>query len=101
MENVQAFLPNDATTVTLSVSTSSARVAVQPSGFRLRYWRLYNAGDATVFITSGASTVTAAVATGMPIPAGAVEVIGSNNAYLAAITASGTATLYATPGVGI
>lgn len=65
--------------------------------------RVYNAGTAAAFINFGTSTVEAAAATSVPVPVGAIEVfaIGPGVTHMAAITASGTATVYATPGQGI
>ena len=63
--------------------------------------RVYNATSVTVFIQFGDSTVAATTAK-MPIPAGAVETIqiGRATTHVAGITASGTGTLYVTPGMG-
>ena len=94
------FHPNDAaTTVNIAATTSSARVAVNtaPTGRNLR---IHNAGAALVFFEFGGSGINAAVATGIPIPAGAVEIFRTIGSHVAAITASGTATLYITPGEG-
>lgn len=100
------FCPIDDATASVSVTTSSANALIKadPEGaFQLR---LYNAGTSTAFYAVGNSSVTAAV-TDVPIPSGAVEVITVQNpqsapvTHIAAITASGTATLYASTGFGI
>lgn len=94
-------------TANLSVSTSSSRVAKTAlptnSGGATHELRLVNTGSVVVFVEFGDSAVTAAVATGMPILPGTVESFQLNAAqtHIAAITASGTATLYATTGLGV
>jgi hypothetical protein len=94
------FRPQAANTASLAVTTSSDRVAItgNPTQVRLRT----NGADAVAFITFGDSTVTAATATGIPLGPGAIEVfsVPLNATHIAAITASGTATLYVTPGEG-
>jgi hypothetical protein len=66
--------------------------------------RVYNAGTATIFLAFGDVTVTATTA-GYPVPSGAIEVITVPNVAaapnVAGITASGTATVYITPGAGL
>jgi len=107
MDDLRIFRPTLGGTVNLSVTSSTGRVAVltatslaDVSGSSVI--RLYNAGSVAVFVEFGDGTVTAAVATGMPIAPGSVEAFRVNPAQtnVAAITASGTATLYATPGAG-
>lgn len=93
-------------TVTRSVTTSSARVALTqaPSSPAELTVIVFNEGPSTAFVKFGSSTVTAAVASGHPIAAGASEVFSVNataNTHLAAITAASTATLYVTSGAGI
>lgn len=102
MTDINAFQPNGAT-VNLSVTTSSGNVALTGVGTGANV-RLYNAGTATVFVAFGTSSAAAATTSaGIPIPAGAIEIytVGPTITYLAAITASGTATLYATTGQGV
>lgn len=83
-------------TVTLAATTTTSRVAL-PS----RNVRFHNGGSATVFVRFGDSTVTAAVTNAMPIPAGGVEMFCHADAtHIAAIYASGTGTIYVTPGEG-
>lgn len=95
-----AFRPGNASTVSLSASAASSNVQVQTANTS-RHVRIYNSGSVTVFIEQGGSGVTAATATGYPIPAGAVEIISCPEQYIAAITASSTATVYFTPGEGL
>ena len=104
---MQPFHPVVGSTVSISATTSSSAVALnsQPNIGRF-HLRIFNAGSATVFITRGTSTV-AATTSSYPIPSGAIEVITINNAdaspvtHVAAITASGTATVYFTVGWGV
>lgn len=84
-----------ATTTSLSVSFSSV------NGKRKQY-RVYNAGSSLAFVRQGTGTVTAVVSTSgqagdMPVPSGAIEVFDmGENDVIAAITASGGATVYVT-----
>ncbi len=81
-------------------------------------FRIYNAGSAIAYVAFGDSTVTATVPTAgtgtggtagsFPCGSGITEVqaaassdAGSTALYIAAITSSSTADLYATPGNGI
>lgn len=103
---MKAFTPIDAATATRAVTATTARVAFSKPPLGEFQARLHNAGGATVFFRVGDSTVEAAT-TDIPIPAGAVEIITVKNldadpdTHIAAITASGTATLYITTGEGI
>lgn len=108
-----SFHPNGAATVSISATTASASVAlvsVPDNGpFQVR---IFNAGASTVFVSRGGSSAAATVPSGatagsLPLPSGAVEVLTFDNTtahpatYVAAITASGTATVYFTTGRGI
>lgn len=97
---MRPFTPNSAGTVNLSASTSSGTVSLGAKGDQLR---LYNSGTVTVFYEVGAAGVSASASTAVPLPSGAVEVISISEAHttLAAITASSTATIYATRGNGL
>lgn len=96
-----AFRPGPASTVNLAAGTSTGNVQVQTGQF-YGHVRVFNSGAVTVFIELGnGSGVTAALATGMPIAAGTIEVIACPFQYIAAITPSSTATIYFTPGEGI
>jgi YD repeat-containing protein len=101
MSILTAFAPKSAAGSTIAVTNASAVTAFNPNPSSLRV-RLSNAGPADVFFEFGNSAVVAAVATGVRLPAGQTESFTCHAAtHLAAITASGTATLYATPGEGI
>lgn len=104
MATPSPFSANSAT-VNIAATTSTGNVALGGSGYGHGgiSVRIYNAGPATVFIEFGTSAVTAATATSIPVPAGAIEtqVVGPAITHVAAITASGTATVYFTPGQGL
>lgn len=102
---ITVFRGEAAGTVNLSGTTSSSRVQVfltTPGVTSEPVIRLYNAGTVAIFVEFGGSSVTAATTTGIPIAPGSVEAFRVDNSqtYVAGITASGTATLYATPGYG-
>jgi hypothetical protein len=82
----------------LSVTTTSAE-ATGLSDVQHQV-RLYNSGSVTMFVRWGSSAQTA-VTTDMALAPGAVEVFHKANATrLAAITASGSGTLYISTGIG-
>jgi hypothetical protein len=87
-------------TVTLAVTATTARVQVQPSGNN-KSIRVFNSGTVPVFIACGDSAITATTAAGMPIAPGTVEIIGCTVTHIAGIAASGTASVYLTPGNGM
>ena len=86
-------------TVTLAVTGTTARVQIQ-SGPNSPNIRVYNAGTVAVFLACGDVTVTAALATAMPVAPGSVEVIRCGQTYVAGISTA-AATVYLTPGAGI
>lgn len=94
------FAPATAETKSISVSASSQRVQFG-TATNMKQVRVMNNGTATVWIALGDVTVTAAVATGIPIGPGVTEVISTNQTYAAAIAAGATGSIYFTPGVGI
>lgn len=102
-ENIEPFVPGS--TVSLAVTTTSARVALPNAmGLVKQQVRVYNAGSALAFVRFD-DVNGVALTTDMPIPPDMVEVLTltptQSARYLCAITASGTATLYATPGAGV
>lgn len=89
-------------TKSISASSSTANVALDTSlAGRNKSVRVYNDLSEKVFIKFGTSGITAAT-TDMPIGAGATEVfeINSSHTHVAAITASGSGTIYFTEGEG-
>lgn len=94
-----AFAPGGAT-VSLAVTGATGRVQFQ-AGPTSKHVRIYNGGTVAVFIACGDVTVTAAVASAMPVAPGSVEVLGCAQTYIAGISAGTAATIYLTPGSGI
>ena len=88
-----AFTPGSTVNIAATTSSNSATLA---AGMVVR---VYNAGTVPVFIKFGATATTSDT----PIPPGIVEVFTdpSGATTVAAITASGTATVYFTSGQGI
>jgi hypothetical protein len=101
---MDVFDPMPTSTTSLSVSNASANTtisipAASPGSLTVR---VYNSTTVAVFVEFGtSSTLAASTSTSMPIPAGNVETfsIGSST-RIAGITASGSGTLYVTPGRG-
>ena len=95
------FAPNTAASVTITVATSSAADALVGNGGEVRI--AFNA-TIPVFINFGASTVTAAVATGTCIMPGTVEVFrrpaGTTNIATIKDTDSNTQKIYVSTGEG-
>lgn len=101
---MKPFTPG-AVTAKVTAATTSAEGKVA-DGVGIKQLRLHNAGTVTAFLAFGKdNTVDATLAAAMPLPSGAVEVISfqpdGNAIWLSAITASGTADIYVTPGQGI
>lgn len=103
--NLFKYIP--ACTISLSATTTSgttSRTAL--TGLTDEYGAaadtllIYNAGSVPAFIAVGSSTIVAAT-TSLCIAPGAVMAISRNNAtHAAAITASSTATVYVSSGIG-
>lgn len=94
-----SFIPKFSSSTSLSVTTSSGstNANLEESCPQVR---LYNSGSVSVFVRWGTSDQTA-VTTDMAIGPGATEVFTKQNATkIAAITASGSATLYIISGTG-
>lgn len=85
----------------ISGATTSSSVTFTGALGLLRQVRIYNAGSSTIFVRFGQVSATAVV-TDMAIPSGAIEVFDLvMNDTVAAITASSTATVYVTLGLGV
>lgn len=98
------FSPTPVGTVKLTVTTTAGSVALptMPSDGPVA---ITNDGTSTMFIKFGTSAVAAVVpgasAGDYPVLAGTQVILDRGNAaYVSAITATGTATLYATTGDG-
>jgi len=103
---LQPFTPYAASTQALSVSSASARVALPLSTRQVMITTIVN--DPMCFVEFGTSGVTAVVPSGgtvgaTPVNGGDAQMfsVPLNATHVAAITASGTATLYITPGEGL
>lgn len=95
---LSGFTPNGSYSSPLSVSTSSANVAV-PTGTVVI---VSNTGSATAYVNLGTSNAVTATTSGLPIPGGSsVSVTVGSNTYLAAITSSSTTTLNLAGGTGL
>jgi hypothetical protein len=83
-------------TESVSVSTTTASATL---GFASDQVLLTNAGATICFVKIGTGAVTATVAAGLPVLPGQKIVVSKDNLALtvAAITATSTTTLYATP----
>lgn len=109
------FAPIVAGTVSLTAGTSSTRVALtagvssQTAQGLVQQIQVYNAGATAAFIEVGDSTVVALLPSGAtggsyPVAPGAVVIFSlpfSPVSYVAAITASGSDSVYVTPGLGL
>jgi hypothetical protein len=83
-----------------SIAVTTASAEVTGLADRHEQVRLYNAGSVPVFVR-WASTAQTAVTTDLALAPGAVELFSKSFATrMAAITASGSATLYITTGIG-
>lgn len=98
------FMPALGRTVNIAATTATANVSLANGTSRMQV-RVHNAGTVPVFVTFGVSGVTASLTTDVPIAPGSVEVLTAmpqaSATFAAAITASGAATVYFTPGSGI
>jgi hypothetical protein len=97
-QEIILFAPNTSDTAAISATTNSASAALTGSGNSVR---VFVTGTGQAFIQFGDSNVTATTSK-MPVAA-AIESFGLPDGvtHIAAITASGTATVYATRGKGI
>ena len=105
MLDVEPFFPYPSGTVSIAASSSNATAVLTTASLPTNIsCRVHNNSTATtIFVEfSGTSTVTASTTTSIPYPPGAIEVLTVNQAqYVAAITASGTGTIYFTLGYGL
>ena len=99
------FRAHTAGTVTISVTGSSAATAL-PAANRAQYVLTTPAANTQlIFVEFGTSGQTSAVATGYPLLPGMKETVSVHSGmnqptHIAAISASGTQTLYVTAGAG-
>lgn len=98
----RAFNPVEDGTVSISASTSSSRIQVQSVVTTNSHVRIVNTGAVTIFIKRGVDNTVVATTSDIPIMPGTIEVFTlAGYTYIAAITASGTGTIYFTPGEGL
>ena len=104
--DVATFDPNVRGCCRIDVTNSSAATKVQQTDGLLNLnVIIYNAGTVPVFVEDGTSAATAvAPIVGTPgshcIAPGTTQTLRFAGQYCAAITASGTATIFVTPGEG-
>ena len=88
-------------TVVVAATTVSGSVTIAPgASTNAISVRVYNDGPNLAFIAIGKGATTAS-AVNIPLPVGAVEMLGKNaNDTFAVVTLTGTANVYFTPGHG-
>lgn len=93
------FKPFLGLTKNISVTTSTAEITISGSPQQLV---LTNTGTVVCFVRWGVGTQTAVATTDLPILPGSASVVScpGSTTNVAAITASGSTTLYVTPGNG-
>jgi hypothetical protein len=97
------FSPLGDATVSIAATTTTANVALNlPTAPMSVDVRLYNSGFVPIHVRFGNASVTATT-TNMPIAPQTVEAFSISGAatHMAAITSSGTGTIFATVGMGV
>ncbi len=99
--NIRSFQPVG-DTVSLAVGTGTSNIAVTRNGMGLQAVRLFNDGNEKIYVRFGDSTVTAAVATGIPMLPNSIEVFSfqREQTHIAAIAGAPGNTLRVTTGEG-
>jgi hypothetical protein len=103
----KAFSPTGPTVTVTAATSAPSGVQVPEVGTNAGYqFRIHNGGSVIAYLgvgsTAGAAQSAALVASGIPIPAGVVEVLSFPvGSYFSAITGSSTAAVYLTPGKGL
>lgn len=97
-----SFFTPVGTTKNITAGTTTGSVALPVVTDASRAVRVYNAGAVISFVNFGASDVTAALTTSIPIVPGGTFIfeVGQKATHMAAITASSTAVTYVTEGFG-
>ena len=104
MLSVEPFRPAPNGTISISaVSSASVTGTLNATIAQNIAVRIYNDGPSLAFVEFGGTVATLAITTtSMPVAVGAIEVVNIDQcAYAAAITASGTASVYFTKGYGL
>jgi hypothetical protein len=108
--SINAFNPQGNTVVFTAATTAPTAVQAVGIGLGCSTYEVMNPGNVTVFLgfaTDAANaatnaTVVTSTGKGYPVLPGTDKIIGAPpNAYFSGITASGTATVYITPGEGL
>jgi hypothetical protein len=107
---IQAFTKTGNTVTFLAASTAPAAVQCVSTTLGGNQYRIINAGNVTVFLGYGTSAsdagnnsaVVTSTGAAFPLLAGTDEILSFvPNAYFTGATASGSATIYITPGDGL
>lgn len=102
---MRPFQPLAAGTKNIAVGAATANVQLVNSLGGIIQLRIANNGSATAWVEFGDSTITASLATSIPIGPGVVQIVTvqcpAGPLYAAAIAAGATGNVYFTPGVGI
>lgn len=100
--DVPPIAPVIAGSKTISCTAAGVSTALPTTIAQQKNLELQNAGNVVIFVETGDSTVTAAVATGYPVMPGQSKVISvaSTITHVACIVAVTTTTLYVTVGSG-
>lgn len=97
---IKTFQPKQAGTVTIAVTTTSQAVALDQFSNAVRI-RIVTGGS-DVFFDFGSAATTATVAASVSMAAGSAETMTKGaSTHIAAVCASGTATMYVTNGEGL
>lgn len=102
MSSFKNFQQDGTAGKTLSAGTTSSRVQVYSANQTVdKDIMIANEGTATVFVNLGDSSVTAVAPDNMPVLSGAAVIVkAAQFTHVAAVTASGTATVYVKTGNG-
>lgn len=100
------YARDGAATKALAVTTTSSRVQMLDNGSSTARYsvKVSNTGTVNVFLTAGGSTVVSVLPVaggasgGQCVQAGATEVLTFDGPYIAALTDTGTATIYLVEG---
>jgi hypothetical protein len=100
--DMQPISPAAAGTKTISCTNTTGATALPTAAVGMTQLEIQNTGTVDVYFEWGASTVTAAVATGYPVRPGQDKVvsIASTTTHVACIVSATTTTVYVTIGVG-
>lgn len=96
-EKGDAFQPKPQATVNQTFDSSGENIAVQTNG-QLRF---YNSGTVAAFCRIETGTTAASASTDFPVAPGSIEIMTGVGDHVACITASGSTTIYITPGAGL